>query len=188
MKEEINEGMKTDEKELSEKNSSTTTDENKEEVADEVNEVNELDQVKEELAVEKDKRLRLFAEFENFKKRTSKERLELYKTANESLLLDLLPVLDDFERAMEQIKSSEDENHSKGVELIQNKLINTLKSKGLEAIETNKGDDFDVDFHEAVTQIPATSEDLKGKVIDKIETGYTLNGKVIRFTKVVVGK
>lgn len=185
MKEEINEGMKTDEKELSEKNSSTTTDENTEDVADEVN---ELDQVKEELAVEKDKRLRLFAEFENFKKRTTKERLELYKTANESLLLDLLPVLDDFERAMEQIKSSEDENHSKGVELIQNKLINTLKSKGLEAIETNKGDDFDVDFHEAVTQIPASSDDLKGKIIDKIETGYTLNGKVIRFTKVVVGK
>lgn len=177
--------MKTDENELSEKSSSTTTDENTEDVA---NEINELDQIKEELAVEKDKRLRLFAEFENFKKRTSKERLELYKTANESLLLDLLPVLDDFERAMEQIKSSEDENHSKGVELIQNKLINTLKSKGLEAIETNKGDDFDVDFHEAVTQIPATSEDLKGKVIDKIETGYTLNGKVIRFTKVVVGK
>lgn len=185
MKEELNEEMKTEENELSEKNSSTTTDENTEEVADEVN---ELDQVKEELATEKDKRLRLFAEFENFKKRTTKERLELFKTANESLLLDILPVLDDFERAMEQIKTSDDINHSKGVELIQNKLINTLKSKGLEAIETNKGDDFDVDFHEAVTQIPASSDDLKGKIIDKIETGYTLNGKVVRFTKVVVGK
>lgn len=142
----------------------------------------------EELSLQKDKNLRLFAEFENFKKRTTKERLELYKTANESLLGDLLPVLDDFERASAEIQRAEDDVLWEGVNLIKNKFTNILKNKGLEPIETSIGDDFNLDFHEAITQIPAPSEDLVGKIVDIVETGYTLNNKVIRYTKVVVGK
>ena len=144
--------------------------------------------IADELAEMKDRNLRLFAEFENFRKRTAKEKLELSKYANESLLLDLLPVLDDFERAKVQMENSGDENLIKGIELIQNKFTNTLSNKGLKALEVNAGDDFDLEKHEAITQIAAPSEDLVGKVIDVVETGYTLNDKVIRFAKVVVGK
>lgn len=137
---------------------------------------------------QKDQNLRLFAEFENYKKRTTKERLELYKTANETLLSELLPVLDDFERALAEIQRAEDDVLMEGVNLIQNKFISILKSKGLNPIETSIGDDFNLDYHEAITQVPAPSEDLVGKIVDIIETGYTLNDKVIRYTKVVVGK
>lgn len=144
--------------------------------------------VEEELKNQKDQNLRLFAEFENYKKRTTKERLELYKTANETLLSELLPVLDDFERAMNEIQRAEDDVLMEGVNLIQNKFISILKSKGLNPIETSIGDDFNLDYHEAITQVPAPSEDLVGKIVDIIETGYTLNDKVIRYTKVVVGK
>ena len=144
--------------------------------------------IADELAEMKDRNLRLFAEFENFRKRTAKEKLELSKYANESLLLDLLPVLDDFERAKVQMENSGDENLINGIELIQNKFTNTLSNKGLKALEVNAGDDFDLEKHEAITQIAAPSEDLVGKVIDVVETGYTLNDKVIRFAKVVVGK
>lgn len=152
------------------------------------NEIPEEKSVADELAELKDRNLRLFAEFENFRKRTSKERLELYKTANEGLLVDLLPVLDDFERGMNEINKSEDVNLVKGVQLIQEKLVNTLKNKGLDAMEINAGDDFDVEKHEAITQIPAPSDALKGKIVDVVETGYSLNDKVIRYAKVVVGK
>lgn len=144
--------------------------------------------IADELAIQKDKNLRLFAEFENYKKRTTKERLELYKTANESLLSDLLPVLDDFERATFEIEKAEDEILLKGVNLIKHKLNSVLQNKGLVPIETSIGDDFDLDLHEAITQVPAPTEDLKGKIIDIVETGYLLNDKVIRYTKVIVGK
>jgi molecular chaperone GrpE len=145
------------------------------------------EKLKEELAAEKDKFLRLFAEFENYKKRTSKERIELFKTANQEVLLALLPVLDDFDRAMAQIAKTEDEALLKGVELIHNKFRDTLKSKGLEQVELKAGDDFDADFAEAITQIPAPADELKGKIVDVVEKGYKLGDKIIRFPKVVLG-
>lgn len=141
-----------------------------------------------ELAEQKDRNLRLFAEFENYKKRTAKERVEYFKTANQGLLADLLPVLDDFARGMKQIENSGNQEAITGVQLIQNKLVNTLKNKGLEQMEINPGDEFDTEKHEAVTQIPAPTEDLVGKIVDVAETGYVLNEKVIRYAKVVVGK
>lgn len=141
----------------------------------------------EELAKEKDKFLRLFAEFENYKKRTSKERMELYKTANQEVLQAMLPVMDDFDRALQQISKSEDEVLLKGVELIHNKLKDTLVSKGLEVVDIKAGDAFNADFAEAITQIPAPTEALKGKIVDVIEKGYKLGDKIIRFPKVVIG-
>jgi len=143
--------------------------------------------LEEELAKEKDKFLRLFAEFENYKKRTSKERIDLFRTANQEVLQAMLPVLDDFDRAMTQISKSEDEVLLKGVELIHEKLKSTLVSKGLEEVEIKAGDAFDADFAEAITQIPAPSDDLKGKIVDVIEKGYKLGDKIIRFPKVVIG-
>jgi molecular chaperone GrpE len=136
---------------------------------------------------EKDKFLRLFAEFENYKKRTSKERLELYKTANQEVIGALLPVMEDFDRAMIEISKSEDQELVKGVSLIQNKLVETLKNQGLIKSEVNKGDIFDAEIHEAITQIPAPEESLKGAVIDVVESGYALGDKIIRYPKVVVG-
>lgn len=144
-------------------------------------------QLQEEIAKEKDKFLRLFAEFENYKKRTAKERIELFRTANQEVLQALLPVLDDFDRAMIQIAKSEDEVLLKGVELIHEKLKSTLVSKGLEQVEMVPGDVFDADFAEAITQIPAPSDNLKGKIVDVIEKGYKLGDKIIRFPKVVIG-
>jgi molecular chaperone GrpE len=141
-----------------------------------------------DLAKEKDKHLRLFAEFENYKKRTAKERLDLFKTANQEVLQAMLPVMDDFDRAMTQIVKSEDEAIVKGVELIHEKLKNTLVSKGLEEVEIKAGDDFNADFAEAITQIPAPSDDLKGKIVDVVEKGYKLGDKIIRFPKVVIGQ
>lgn len=141
-----------------------------------------------ELAAEKNKFMRLFAEFDNFKKRTQRERIELFQNANEKLILELLPVLDDFERAMSQTEKPEDDGFFEGVSLIQNKLKETLKNKGLNQIEVNAGDDFDLEKQEAITSIPAPSEDLKKKIVDVVETGYMLNEKVIRYAKVVVGK
>jgi molecular chaperone GrpE len=145
------------------------------------------EQLTQDLAAEKDRFLRLFAEFENYKKRTTKERLDLYKTANQEVLQAMLPVVDDFDRAMIEIAKSTDENLVKGVELIVDKLKSTLKSKGLEEVEINQGDAFDADVAEAITQIPAGDE-LKGKIVDVIEKGYKLGDKIIRFPKVVVGQ
>jgi molecular chaperone GrpE len=144
--------------------------------------------LEEELAKEKDKFLRLFAEFENYKKRTSKERIDLFRTANQEVLQAMLPVLDDFDRAMIQIAKSEDEVLLKGVELIHEKLKSTLVSKGLEELDIRTGDAFNADFAEAITQIPAPSEDLKGKIVDVIEKGYKLGDKIIRFPKVILGQ
>jgi molecular chaperone GrpE len=145
-------------------------------------------QLKEDLAKEKDKFLRLFAEFENYKKRTTKERIELFKTAGQEVMVSLLPVLDDFDRAYAEISKTEEKDLLKGVELIKNKLNNTLKNKGLEVVELSPGDNFNADIHEAITQIPAPSEDLKGKIVDVLEKGYKLGDKVIRFPKVVIGQ
>lgn len=140
------------------------------------------------LAKEKDKFLRLFAEFENYKKRTAKERIELFKTAGQDILSAMLPILDDFDRALIELAKSADEQTLKGVELIYTKLVNTLKSKGLEKIEVAPNDVFDSEHHDAVTQIPAPTPDAKGKIVDVVQTGYKLSDKVIRFPKVVVAQ
>ena len=145
------------------------------------------EQLIKDLATEKDKFLRLFAEFENYKRRTAKERMELFKTANQEVLLAVLPVLDDFDRAMVEIKKSEDDILTKGVELIYEKLKSTLVTKGLEEVEIKSGDIFNADFAEAITQIPSPSPNLKGKIVDVIEKGYKLGDKIIRFPKVVIG-
>lgn len=146
------------------------------------------EQLQEDLSNEKDKFLRLFAEFENYKRRTSKERLDLFKTANQEVLQAMLPVLDDFDRAWSQVSKSEDESLVTGVQLIHDKLRSTLMSKGLEEVEVRAGDAFNADFAEAITQIPAPNEQLKGKIVDVIEKGYKLGDKIIRFPKVVIGQ
>lgn len=140
------------------------------------------------IQTEKDKFLRLFAEFENYKKRTTRERIELFKTAGQELMTALLPIMDDFDRGLAEIKKSKDEEVITGMQLINDKLKNTLTQKGLTPLEVNAGDVFDAEIHEAITQIPAPTEDLKGKVIDCIETGYKLGEKIIRYPKVVIGQ
>jgi molecular chaperone GrpE len=155
-------------------------------VNDEV-EQSEEERLREDVAKEKDKFLRLFAEFENYKKRTSKERMDLFKTAGQEVIVSLLPVLDDFERALKELAKSEDKEMFKGVELISGKFKETLKSKGLEDLQVRAGDAFDADIHEAITQIPAPSKKMKGKVIDVIEKGFKLGDRIIRHPKVVVG-
>lgn len=148
----------------------------------------ENEQLKADLEKEKDKFLRLFAEFENYKRRTSKERIELFKTANQEVMAAMLPVMDDFDRALNEIRKAKDKNLIKGVELIHNKFKETLKSKGLEAMEVKEGDAFDADIHEAITQIPAPNDKLKGKIVDVVESGYKLGDKIIRYPKVVTGQ
>ena len=137
---------------------------------------------------EKDKYLRLFAEFENYKKRTSRERIELFKTASQELMTSLLPIMDDFDRGLSEIKKVKDKELLKGMQLINDKFKNTLTQKGLTEIEVKEGDVFDAEIHEAITQIPAPSDKLKGKVIDAVEKGYKLGEKIIRYPKVVIGQ
>ena len=150
-------------------------------------ELSETDLLKNEVSELKDKYLRLYSEFDNFRKRTSKEKIDLTKTASEELVKAVLPTLDDFERALKSIGDDESLNAAKeGMEIIYNKLVKTLESKGLKAMVA-KGEVFDVELHEAITQIPAPSEELKGKNIDEVEKGYFLHDKVIRFAKVVTG-
>lgn len=162
-------------------------DSQNQEVAEEVKD--EKPTAEELIQAEKDKFLRLFAEFENYKKRTSKERIELFKTAGQELMTSLLPIVDDFERALNHIEESpETEELRKGVSLIHQKFYNNLEQKGLIKIEVNAGDIFDAELHEAITQIPAPTEDLKGKVIDCLEKGYKLGDKIIRYPKVVIGQ
>jgi len=150
--------------------------------------VDELEALQEALEKEKDRNLRLFAEFENFRKRTARERIEMFKTAGEDIMLSLLPVLDDFERALKELEKSDDDSLFTGVKLINSKLRDTLRSKGLEMIEVKSGDSFDADKHEAITKIPAPNKKLKGKIVDVVERGYTLGDKIIRYPKVVVGE
>lgn len=139
------------------------------------------------LAEEKDRYIRLFAEFENYKKRTSKEKLDFFQYANQDMMVAMLAVLDDFERALKEIAKNGNEADLQGVELIYQKFKNILTEKGLKTMEVKAGDQFNVDFHEAITQIPSPTPDLKGKIVDVIQTGYTLNEKVVRFAKVVIG-
>jgi molecular chaperone GrpE len=136
-----------------------------------------------------DKYLRLYSEFDNYRKRTLKEKIELGKTASEDIILSLLPVIDDIERALKSTLKTEDDMEvvpKEGLQLIYQKFRSLLAQKGLEVIPS-LGEPFNVDFHDALTNIPAPSEDMKGKVIDEVEKGYILNGKVIRYSKVVVG-
>jgi molecular chaperone GrpE len=146
------------------------------------------EKLSEDLQNEKDKHLRLFAEFENYKKRTGRERIELFKTAGEEVVMAVLPVLDDFDRALKEFSEDLQDVHVQGMVLISNKLKENMKQKGLEVFQTIPGDVFNADNHEAVTQIPAPTDDMKGKIIDVLEKGYTLGGKIIRYPKVVIGQ
>ncbi len=141
-----------------------------------------------ELEEQKDKYMRLFAEFDNFKRRNAKERIELIQTAGKEVITSLLEILDDTDRAEKQMQETDDSEQIKsGVQLVFNKLRKTLKSRGLEAMDSI-GSDFDVEQHEAITEIPVEDKNKKGKVVDQIEKGYYLNNKLIRFAKVIVGK
>ena len=147
----------------------------------------QIESLQNEIKEEKDKFLRLFAEFENYKKRTSKERLDLYKTASQELMTALLPIIDDLKRASVEFEKSKEKSLVEGFSLINNKFSDTLKSQGLVLIEVNKGDEFDAEIHEAITQIPAENDKMKGKIIDITEQGYKLGEKIIRYPKVGVG-
>jgi molecular chaperone GrpE len=149
---------------------------------------NATEKLQAEVDEQKDKYIRLFADFDNYKRRTAKERYELIQTAGKDVITSLLDVLDDCDRAEKQMQTTEDiEQVKQGVQLVFNKLRNTLQGKGLKVMESINTD-FDVEKHEAITEIPAPTEELKGKVIDEVQKGYYLNDKIIRFAKVVVGK
>ncbi|MEX0882927.1 MAG: nucleotide exchange factor GrpE [Cyclobacteriaceae bacterium] len=136
----------------------------------------------------KDKYVRLYSEFENFRRRTAKERLEMINTASVELIRELLPIMDDFERSFKaEAGSGKASKNNEGSRLIHNKLEKLLSSKGLEPMNDLVGKTFDAEYHEAITQIPAPSDDLKGKIVDVVEKGYMLGGKVVRFAKVVIG-
>lgn len=142
-----------------------------------------------ELAASKDQFLRLFAEFENYKRRTSKERLELFTTANQEVMTALIPIIDDFDRALKNIEATEENKAAlDGITLIKNKFEGVLKAKGLTAMESTVGKEFDVDEMEAITKIPAPTPEMAGKVIDEVEKGYRLGEKILRYAKVVVGE
>ena len=166
--------------------------ENQEDQATEKETVIELsreEQLENEVAELKNKHLRMFAEFENFKKRTAKERIDLFRNAGLEFFEAMLPILDDFDRAAKHREEDQIiEGLTKGIDLIHSKLKGILEQKGLRVMESSIGADFDTDFHEAITQIPAPSDEMKGKVIDQTENGYLLNDKVIRYAKVVVGQ
>ena len=153
-----------------------------------VTEEDPITKLEAELQEQKDKYLRLMAEFDNYRRRTSKERLELIQTAGKDVIVSMLDLLDDCDRAEKQLQSSDDISVQKeGIQLVFNKLRSTMQSKGVKVMESIH-EDFDVEKHEAITEIPAPTEDLKGKVIDDVIKGYYLNDKIIRFAKVVVGK
>lgn len=176
--------------ELKEENTTATAEEQEvksEETTEQVEEKSEEDRLREEVEDLKDQNLRLYAEFENFRKRNARERLELSATANKEVLTALLPVLDDFQRAIKNIGETEaDTEVAKGIQLIFSKLSETLKQKGLKPMETTTGKKFDVDFMEAITKIPAPTPDMAGKVVDEIEPGYLIGDKILRYAKVVV--
>jgi molecular chaperone GrpE len=156
-------------------------------VSDSESELSEIDKLKQEIATANDKYVRLYAEFDNYKRRTTKERIDFLQTAGKDVIVSLLGVLDDFERANKAMETAQDvEPVKEGINLVHSKLKSLLVQKGLKEMES-KGFTFDADIHEAITSIPAPSDDLKGKVIDEVEKGYYLNDKVIRFAKVIVG-
>jgi len=148
--------------------------------------VDVLKKAQDELAESKDKYVRLYAEFDNHRRRTAKEKLDMIQSANEQLLKSLLPIIDDFERAEKSFKDKNDKE-AEGFFLIQNKFKKVVDQYGVKLMEAGKGSDFNPDLHEAITQIPVPEESLKGKVVDVVEKGYLLGDKVIRFAKVVVG-
>lgn len=149
----------------------------------------ELKKISEELHALNDKYLRLYSEFENFRKRTQKEKLDLYSTAGADIFKSLLPIIDDFERAQKAMEDTNDvQGVKQGLDLIYNKLLNTLKQQGLEAMELGIGEEFDSEKHDAITQVPAPDKKMKNKIVDVIERGYKLKDKVLRYAKVVVGK
>ncbi len=172
--------------EMTEENENVQSVETAEEAAEEI--VDELELMSQKYTELNDKNLRLMAEFDNYRKRTMKERIDLLKTAGEKVLVDMLPLVDDFERGLKAMETSEDVQAVKdGVDLIYNKFIAFLLQNGVKAIPS-ENQPFDTEFHEAITTFPAPTEDLKGKIIDCVSKGYTLNDKVIRFSKVVVGE
>jgi molecular chaperone GrpE len=183
---------KKDEKETVNK-ADHTVDAQTEVAGDEVAEAtadssNGTEQLNTQLAESKDKYLRLYADFENFRRRTAKEKMEYLRQAQEDLILALLPILDDFERAQKSLDKAQDVNAVKeGIQLIYNKLHKTLEQKGLKNMESFVGKDFNAELQESIAQSPAPSEELKGKVIDELEKGYYLQDKVIRFAKVIIG-
>jgi len=169
-------------------NEAQGTQEGAEKAADGPAAVEQIELLQAQLAEQKDKFLRLYADFDNFKKRNARERLELIDTAARETIQSLLPVLDDFDRAMQSMEKATDLDSVKnGMQLIHHKMQHILTARGLKAMET-KGQDFDTERHEAITEIPAPTPDLAGKVVDEVEKGYLLNEKIIRYAKVVVGK
>jgi len=190
-KKKLNKEQEEEEKEVQETKETQDIAEEQvlEQEQEQVIELSREEQLEKEVAELKDKHLRMFAEFENFKKRTAKERIDLFRNAGLDFFESMLPILDDFDRASKHREESDNtEELAKGIVLIQSKLIGILEQKGLKSMESSIGKAFDTDFHEAITQIPAPSKDMKGKVIDETEKGYLLNDKVIRYAKVVVGQ
>lgn len=185
--------MNTEEKELNQEEQEVENQEEKVNVEEDAQEqeqeaLNELDTLKNQLQEQKDKYLRLFADFDNFKKRTAKERLDLLNTAGKDVILSVIPILDDFDRAMLVAeKATEVSSVKEGMLLIRNKMFNILEQRGVKAMDSI-GEAFDPERHEAITEIPAPNEDMKGKVIDQVEKGYFMHDKIIRYAKVVVGK
>lgn len=172
--------------ETSQQQDAAQAQETTDQAADQI--IDEIEQMKQQFAELNDKNLRLMAEFDNYRKRTLKERIDLIKTAGEKILVDMLPLVDDFERGLKAMETSEDVQAVKdGVDLIYSKFISFLLQNGVKAIPT-ENEAFDTEFHEAITTFPAPTEELKGKIIDCVAKGYTLNDKVIRFSKVVVGE
>ncbi|WP_235932998.1 nucleotide exchange factor GrpE [Acidiluteibacter ferrifornacis] len=171
------------------KNESAASENSTEEVKEEAPQLTPLEEMEIQVKELNDKYLRLYSEFDNYRKRTQKERLEMIQTAGEDVIKMMLPIIDDFERAQKSMDEKADFQMLKdGVDLIYNKLLNSLATKGLTPMSSSIGEKFDSDIQEAITQVPAPSEDLKGKVIDEVEKGYMLKEKVIRFAKVVVGQ
>ena len=177
---EVNNGSETQQAETAPASEST------EQAAEQI--VDELELMAQKCTELNDKNLRLMAEFDNYRKRTMKERMDLLKTASEKVLVDMLPLVDDFERGLKAMETSEDVQAVKdGVDLIYSKFIAFLAQNGVKAIPT-ENEVFDTEYHEAITTFPALTEDLKGKIVDCVSKGYTMNEKVIRFSKVVVGE
>lgn len=174
-----------DEKDVLE--TSTEQDNETVEAEEKIDELSVEDKLKAENQELKDKYLRLYSEFENYRKRTAKERLDLIKTASEDVIMDLIAVLDDFERAMKTEEVEDLESVKEGTLLIYNKFFKILENKGLKSMGELVGEAFDAETQEAITMVPAPSEELKGKVVDVVEKGYTLGDKVIRYAKVVIG-
>jgi len=178
-----NDNIEQEEAKVSEQDQQEKIEDKAEETEEEAGE----EQMKAELAEAKDKYLRLYSEFDNFRRRTAKEKLELLQTAGERIMVALLPVIDDFSRAEQSLESKDPEAIAEGVKLIADKFNKTLQAEGLKKMDTEAGTEFDTELHDAVTQIPAPSKKLKGKIVDTIENGYYLGDKVIRHAKVVIG-